>query len=88
MARFNDLPRNASLTAIYGRAGEIFEEQVKGDPETDYTEQEPFNKAVWFIAEAAQRQDFINLRGKSKEKIAREMGDSISRWWRNRGSQS
>lgn len=87
MASFSDLPRGASRTDIYGKAGKIFEEQVRRDPQTDYTQKKAFDDAIWFIAQEARRQDFINLHGMSIKKIADEMGNYISRYWRNRGSQ-
>jgi len=86
MAYFDDLPIGASLEVIYGKAGQIFEEQAKEDPEK-YKDPEAFSKAIYYIAEKAQRQDFIHLRGKSKEEIADEMGDYIIDYVRSRGSQ-
>ena len=84
MARFDDLPKDASLTAIYGRAGEIFEEQVRRDAQTDYTRRDHFNVAIWFIAEEAQRQDFIKLQDMSIRRIANEIGNYIASYWRFR----
>jgi len=87
MARFDNLPRDASPDAIYTEAGQIFEEQAKEDPEK-YEDPEAFNAAIWYIAEAAQRQDFIHLRDKSKEEIAKKIGNSVSGWLRIGGSQT
>jgi starch synthase len=80
---FDVLPKDASLTAIYGKVGEIFEEQVRRDRQTDYTQKKAFDDAIWYLAEEAQRQGFIHLRGKSIEQIANEIGDSISRYVRS-----
>lgn len=85
MASFDDLPINASRTAIYGKAGDIFEEQVKRDAQTDYTQKQAFNDAIWYIAEEAQHQGFINLHGKSIGQIADEIGDYISSHLKSRG---
>jgi|GEM_PF-2603436 len=87
MARFDNLPRDASPDAIYTEASQIFEEQAKEDPEK-YEDPEAFNAAIWYIAEAAQRQDFIHLRDKSKEEIAKKIGNSVSGWLRIGGSQT
>jgi hypothetical protein len=86
MARFSELPIGASQDDIYGKAGKIFEEQAIGDPDK-YKDPEAFEKAIYYIAEAAQQRDFIDLRGMSTKTIAREMGNYISRWLRNHGSQ-
>lgn len=78
MARFSDLPRDASLTAISRRAGELFEEMIRRDPETDYTKQDAFNTAIWFLAEDARHRGFIALAGKSISEIASEISGYIS----------
>ncbi len=61
MASFGNLPKGASHTDIYAQAGKIFEEQVRRDRQTDYTQSKAFNDAIWYIAKEAQRWGFINL---------------------------
>lgn len=92
MASFYDLPTWASHSDIYEHAGRIFEEQVRRDRKTDYTQSKAFNDAIWYIAEQAQRRGFTNLANMSLSTIAKEMGGTISfylrtnprrRWWRS-----
>jgi|SRR6266436_7036413 len=78
MARIGDLPRNAPLNAIYARAGEIFEELVRRDPQTDYTKQEAFNTAIWYIAQDIQSRGFIALASQSTREIASGIGNYTS----------
>lgn len=83
MTRFRDLPPDVPLSAICAKAGELFEEQVRRDRRTDYTQKEAFNDAIWYLAEEAQQQGFLHFRGKSREHIANEIGDSLSRNLKN-----
>ena len=80
---FDSLPLNAALFTIYSQAGKMFEEQVKSDPQTDYTQREEFNKAIWFIAEKAKRRGFLALQTMSVDEIAADIANQIT----DRGEQ-
>jgi hypothetical protein len=77
VASFDNLPKGASHTDIYAQAGKIFEEQVRRDRQTDYTQNEAFNDAIWYIAKEAQCRGFTNLEDMSLRTIAKEMGGYI-----------
>ena len=75
---FDSLLLNASLFSIYSQAGRMFEEQVKNDPGTDYTQSKAFKDAIWFIAERAKRRGFYGLQGMSTEEVASDIGNQIA----------
>jgi len=83
MLTFDSVPLNAALFTIYSHAGKMFEEQVKSDPRTDYTQRETFNTAIWFIAEKAKRRGFLGLQTMSVDEIAADIANQIT----DRGEQ-
>jgi hypothetical protein len=71
---FDVLPQDASLNTICGLAGRLF---AKRKAENRYID---FNREIWYLAGDAMDRDFAALTGMTKEQVAREMGDSISRY--------
>src|SRR5207245_1229926 len=75
---FYSLPRSASLSSIYNQASKIFEEQVRNNPRTDYTQAQAYNTAIWYIAEKACRRGFSALQYMSIGDVASGIGNHIS----------
>jgi hypothetical protein len=75
---FASLPLSASRFDIYSQAGRIFEEQVRKDTGTDYTQAEAYNTAIWHIAEEARRRGFSALQGMSTREVASGIGNHLS----------
>lgn len=71
---FLALPQDASLDAICSAAGTLFEERRAKNRYTD------FNTEIWYLAGDAIDRDFGAMKGMMKEQVAREMGNSISRY--------
>ena len=76
---FSVLPQNASLDAICGLAGRVLE---KRKAENRYTD---FNTEIWYLAGDAMDRGFAAVIGMTKEQVAREMGNAISKYIERRG---
>lgn len=77
---FDALPQDASLDAICGMTGRVLE---KRKAENRYTD---FNTEVWYLAGDAMDRGFAALIGMTKEQVALEMGNAISRYIERRGN--
>jgi hypothetical protein len=77
---FAVLPPGASLETICGTAGRLFEQRKWQNKYTD------FNTEIWYLAGDAMDRDFAALAGMTKEQVAREMGDAISRYIERKGN--
>jgi hypothetical protein len=71
---FLTLSPNASLEEICGAAGKIFAQRKAKNQHTN------FNTEIWYLAGDALDRGFTALKGMTKERVAREMGNSISRY--------
>ena len=70
---FSTLPQDASLDAICGLAGRLFEKRKANNRHTD------FDTEVWYLAGDAMDRGFDALIGMTKKQVAGEMGTSVSR---------
>jgi len=71
---FGTLSRNASRQEIYGMAGRLLAQRKAENRYSD------FNTEIWYLAGDALERGFAPLTGMTKDQVAQEMGNSISRY--------